>query len=86
MTFEHIKMTSRAEELYRELHARAVSEHVPCLDKPAQWVDYEEPPTPEEAEAMCFGCPLRELCGRFADESRATWGVYDGRVYDESSE
>ena len=45
------------------------------------FVDYDDPPTDEQAEAYCEPCPLRELCLDYARAKKPYWGVYGGRVW-----
>lgn len=59
-----------------------------CKDDPGPFVDWDadaedvsQVPSPDFAESLCKGCPLRELCGASAEIVRPAWGVRDGRVY-----
>ena len=55
----------------------------PCESNPARWDGYDEssPPTPEEASAMCAGCPFLKQCDAFAITLRPDNGVWGGRVW-----
>lgn len=54
-----------------------------CHGKPELYSDYDDDsiPTEEEAYALCFGCPLIELCAAFAEEEQPAWGVWAGEVF-----
>lgn len=54
-----------------------------CKGKPGPYMDWDEPPAPEEAEEMCRGCPLLKACENFAIASRQTHGVWGGKVIHE---
>ena len=71
-----------------------------CKDNPDKYMDYDTrgledgnldgedtAPTIEEAEALCFGCPLLKQCYDFAlanEEAYGIWGGIDfGAVQDE---
>lgn len=68
--------------MYRELIEGAIEHQARCLDKPEEYVDYrdDETPTVAEAEAMCYGCPMRTLCGKYADKAKESYGVWAGKV------
>lgn len=73
----------KTRELYRELVNESVRKEVPCLNRQKEFIDYpeESPPTAQEAEALCLGCPLRKLCGEYAEKAGVSWGVWNGKVY-----
>lgn len=52
-----------------------------CAGLSWHFVDYVKPPTRLEAELMCSGCPLLDLCSKAAQKRRPAWGVWGGRVY-----
>ncbi len=54
-----------------------------CHGKPELYSDYDDDsiPTEEEAYALCFACPLIELCAAFAEEEQPAWGVWAGEVF-----
>lgn len=77
--------TPEVQKKFRDLINGAVEKQVPCLNKPERWVDYDEdhPPSAQEANEMCFGCPLRALCKQVAKDTEVTYGVWGGEVYSE---
>lgn len=52
-----------------------------CKDNPGPYMDFDEPPTPEEAEALCAGCPIIELCFERAIANHEKFGVWGGFVF-----
>lgn len=58
-----------------------------CAGKSELYTNYDDPrnlmdvPTDEEAEIMCAGCPLLELCGDYADKAHPAFGIFGGRVF-----
>lgn len=54
----------------------------PCLGMADDFVDYSVAPSNEDAEIMCFGCPIFDLCDDYASQvSRPSWGIWAGRVW-----
>lgn len=49
-----------------------------CAGKPAEYMDYDTPPSPAEAKALCADCPLLILCGKSASYARPVWGIHGG--------
>lgn len=54
-----------------------------CESDPARWDGYDEdnPPTMEEAAAMCEGCPFANQCDAFAELLQPDGGVWGGKVW-----
>ncbi len=84
------RMASGPVERFNE----ALEEYIPPCRKdksrPSAWrdwasdpemrEDYEtEPPTQREAQALCDGCKVAELCEEWAKATGAHHGVYNGR-------
>ena len=65
-----------------------------CQNNPGPYMDWEEPPTQAEADALCYGCPLIMACANYgiaAREFHGIWGglvIHEGKVleYDESTD
>lgn len=55
-----------------------------CYGNPGPYMDYDEDniPSNEEAEALCAGCPLKEMCEEYALKTGETHGVWGGKVFD----
>ncbi len=51
-----------------------------CKGAPEQWMDWDEPPTPEDAKSMCSGCPLMQACANYATAAQEWHGVWGGVV------
>lgn len=54
-----------------------------CRGNPGPYVDWDEPPTAEEAAKLCGGCPLIKACANYALAARETHGVWGGNVIHE---
>lgn len=68
--------------IWRTLHLQASD---PKAEKMANCVNddrfIQEPlPTDREAQMMCAGCPVFDLCDKAATIERPSWGIYAGRV------
>jgi hypothetical protein len=55
----------------------------PCEADPIRWNGYDEsnPPTQEQAAAMCAGCPFLIKCDAFAEQLKPDVGVWGGKVW-----
>ena len=65
--------------------ARNTGKNLPnCEDNPGPYMDYDDdnPPTPEEAYELCYGCPLLELCSVYAELDRPAHGIWGGDVWE----
>lgn len=54
-----------------------------CKDSPERYMDWEEPPSAEEADLMCAGCPLRKACANYGVAAKEWHGVWGGMVIHE---
>lgn len=54
-----------------------------CRDNPGPYMDWDDPPSPEEARRLCSGCPLMKACENRAIAGRETHGIWGGRVIHE---
>ncbi len=52
-----------------------------CIDKSAEYIDFDILPAEDVAAALCAGCPLRKLCFEFAETTAQNHGVWGGRVF-----
>jgi hypothetical protein len=52
----------------------------PCGDGSDRWVS-DDRDQRDEAVRSCQSCPLTEVCRQYADEIRASFGVYGGHDY-----
>ena len=69
----------QAEAEWKELcNAIDQSDSYPCYDNPDPYVDYPEDIGVDEAEQMCYGCPLLKQCYDFAVANNTTWGIWGG--------
>lgn len=67
-----------------DLHKGALRDGSNCLGREDEWIDYEEPPTDAKAASMCYGCPVFDLCKRYAETGHPAWGVWAGEVHGRS--
>lgn len=63
-----------------------------CFESPDKFSDFDDPRYPEEgvgrkfptafeARILCSGCPVLELCGKFAAQNKEDFGVWGGKRY-----
>lgn len=54
-----------------------------CKGNPGPYMDYGEPPTFDEAEELCAGCPLLSMCFEYALATKQPIGVWGGFVFED---
>ena len=52
----------------------------PCANNPEDYTD-TEPPSDDECEALCFGCPAIRECYNFALDNDEEYGVWGGIIF-----
>lgn len=73
------------ETLWRKLAAaKSAGLRIPCTERTAD--DYipdghQHRVTAREALELCWGCPVMDECGAYAESDRAMSGVWGGRVW-----
>jgi hypothetical protein len=55
----------------------------PCADKPEFYADRSIEVSAEEAEQMCYGCPLLKQCYDYAVADNVNAGIWGGLHFDE---
>jgi len=55
----------------------------PCADSPEFYADRSIEVSVEEAEIMCYGCPLLKQCYDYAVADNITAGIWGGIHFDE---
>lgn len=86
-SLDHLFHPSRgAAAAYQELvRGIMTSPPTPCSGRGEDWDCWDrdgyEIPTRQDAEEMCAGCPVLELCDRYAQLAKPAIGVYGGKVY-----
>lgn len=78
---DYLKPKKGSSHPLEELHKGALREGSNCLGREAEFVDYDEPPTDEAAARLCAGCPVFDLCDRYAIVGHPAWGIYAGKVH-----
>lgn len=76
--------TIQAALAYRRLLAAQDKYGSNCIDRPNEFSGLEQV-TPEQANILCFGCPLRGLgnaCQQYVAVATSLYGVYDGQWHD----
>jgi hypothetical protein len=56
---------------------------VPCTDKPKFWADHSTLMSAQDAEEMCYGCPLIKQCYDYAVADKVNAGIWGGIHFDE---
>lgn len=74
----YLQQTAKAAKLLKVL--RTSPGEKPCTGNFEKWAG-EELPTDREAQLMCAGCPLIDICEQYAEEAHPAWGVWAGEVY-----
>ena len=83
MDYLHLKQGS--EEAYQDLIRATYEKGSKCASDPDLWTGYDRDgvpiPTDEEAQIMCAGCPVFDLCAEYARLANPAIGVHAGKVY-----
>lgn len=67
------------------LHAlHSASETPNCEDREDEFIDNVAPDA--DAEAMCAGCPLLQLCRNYAELATPAVGIWGGKNYEEETD
>ncbi len=80
---ESIPVLDKAEKAWYTLQAGLAETLTPCLDKPAEYADHSIMMSADEAEQMCYGCPLIKACYDFAVLNEVNAGIWGGIHFDE---
>jgi len=78
---DYLRPKKGSGHLLEQLHEAAREEGANCLDREAEFTDYETPPTAVQAQIMCYACPVFDLCAKYAEVGHPAWGIYGGKVY-----
>jgi hypothetical protein len=68
------------EEAKQHVKAKCFANPGPYADWDADDPDQPDPPTREQAESLCSGCPLIKACGNYGVAAQMYHGVWGGRV------
>lgn len=79
LSMEYLQQSPKAAKLLKELWDRAPKEGANCVGEPEKWTS-EDLPTDREAQMMCAGCPMLQLCREYTDAAHPAWGVWAGTV------
>jgi hypothetical protein len=80
---ESIPVLDKAEKAWYDLQAGLAENKTPCLGKAEDYADYSSFKSADEAEEMCYGCPLIKQCYDFAVLNEVNAGIWGGIVMDE---
>lgn len=77
----------KAKEKWQELTSAINSiENYNCQDKPELWSDSPQHITEQEAEILCYKCPLLKQCYDYAVTAEVAWGVWGGVNFTNTTE
>lgn len=68
-------------QLLMDANKEGYDRRFPCFGKPEIYVDYDRSPSPEEAEAMCAGCPILDEHREYGLVTKPGWGIHGGIAY-----
>lgn len=67
-------------------HAINKADAYNCQDKPELWSDSPQHITEQEAEILCYQCPLIKICYDYAVTAEVAWGVWGGVNFTNTTE
>lgn len=67
-------------------HAIEAVENYNCQDRPELWSDNPQHITEQEAEILCYQCPLIKPCYDYAVTAQVAWGVWGGVNFTDTSQ
>lgn len=79
LSHEYLKQDGKSAKLLTILRTEAVKQGANCLGKPEEWTS-DELPTDREAQLMCAGCPVFDICRQYTETAHPAWGVWSGQV------
>lgn len=80
---ESIPVLDKAEEAWYALQEGLAQTKTPCAGKADEYADHSILSSADEAEEMCYGCPLIKLCYDFAVLNEVNAGIWGGIIMDE---
>lgn len=79
LSYDYLKQSHTAAKLLTVLRTEAVKQGANCLDKPEKWTG-EELPSDREAQLLCSGCKIYDLCRDYTEAAHPAWGVWASTV------
>lgn len=82
-----LKLRPKSEPYWNAFHealneAHETGENLPnCDEKYDLYADQAENVSDSMARALCFDCPLLDLCAAYAEVERPNAGIYGGKSY-----
>lgn len=83
---ESSQISPEAEGKWRELQEGLRENITPCMNKPDEYADNSVMKTVDEAEEMCYNCPLLKACYDYAVADKVSAGIWGGVHFDEIEE
>lgn len=83
---ESSQILDSAQELWDNLQEGLRETITPCTNKPKFWADNSTLMSVQDAEEMCYGCPLLKQCYDFAVAAEITAGIWGGVHFDQEDE
>ncbi len=80
---ESIPVLDKAEKLWYTLQDGLRETITPCTDNPHDYADHSILMSADEAEEMCYGCPLLKNCYDFAVANEVNAGIWGGVHFDQ---
>ena len=80
---ESVPILDKAEQAWYALQEGLATTRTPCLGKSDEYADHSIMKSADEAEQMCYGCPLLKPCYDFAVLNEVNAGVWGGIHFDE---
>lgn len=79
---ESVPLLDKAVPFWDNLQAGLRDTKTPCADKPEFYADKSTQVSLEQAESMCYGCPLIKPCFDFAIAQNVNAGIWGGVIMD----
>lgn len=84
-TPQYLHVKPEAVDAYQYLVRMTYEHGANCIEDPDKWTGYDrdgvEIPTDAEAQEMCAGCPVFDLCSEYAELERPAIGIHAGKVW-----
>jgi hypothetical protein len=80
-------MSPEAQRAYEVLTVGINNTKTPCMVNGPEWyTDKPQLVSPDEAEQLCYGCPLLKICYDYAVADDQKWGIWGGINFTEHEE
>lgn len=83
--FDHLRPKPGTGRLLLSLTVAMRNATPKCEGRSDEFTGFDTPPTPQQAEDMCSGCPLLKVCQEYGEAAKP-YGVWGGRIYTEEED